>query len=274
MKTIAIIAPMGGAGRTTMTAALAALLAERGHATLALECDPRNLLGLHFGMPEAPENGLAAAMLDEAGDAWAATGMRSEEGVLFIPWGDGMRIAPDGDDAVLRRLLTQPRWLRERLAQVDLPADAVALIDTPAWPAPQVTLALAAADLALVLVPPEPEACATLARLRLALLQAGVPAVFAATRVQAARQLHADVLALLRATLGDAMLPYQVHLDVGLPEALARGENFCKSTPHSQAAHDIQGIAAWLSRWIADRVAEELAQQAAGGGDRRRGARA
>ena len=77
------------------------------------------------------------------------------------------------------------------------------------------------ADLALVLVPPEPEACATLARLRLALQEAGVPAVFAATRVQAARQLHADVLALLRATLGDAMLPYQVHLDVGLPDHLA-----------------------------------------------------
>ncbi|MBY4896300.1 cellulose biosynthesis protein BcsQ [Cupriavidus sp. AU9028] len=270
MKTIAIVAPLGGAGRTTMTAALSSLLAARGHAALALECDPRNLLGLHFGMAEPPVSGLVTAIHGNAGGDWARAGMCSDDGVLFVPWGDGMSLGAEGDNATVRELLARPQWLHERLAQVDLPEDAVALIDTPAWPAPQVTLALAAADLALVLVPPEPEACATLARLRQALRLADVPAVFVATRVQAARQLHADVLALLRATLGDALLPYQVHLDVGVPEALARGENFCSSTPHSQAAHDMQGIAAWLSRWIAERVVAETASRA----ETRRGARA
>lgn len=259
MKTIAIVAPVGGAGRSTMTAALASLLAGRGHAVLALECDPRNLLGLHFGLREPVERGLVDAALRPSASDWATAALRSDDDVLLVPWGqaDTMPGGNGGDDDVdaeaiaTRHLLEQPQWLRGLLSQVDLPDDGVVLIDTPAWPGPHAAQALAAADLALMLAPPEPEVCATLPRMQNALEQLGLPYRVVATKVQPARQLHGDVLALLRARLGERLLPYQVHLDHGLPEALARGENFCRAMPHSQAAHDLQGVAAWLSQWIA-----------------------
>ncbi len=257
MKTIAIVAPVGGAGRSTMTAALASLLAGRGHAVLVLECDPRNLLGLHFGLREPVERGLVDAALRPSASDWAAAGLRSDDDVLLVPWGqaDGLQGGKENDavaDAnATRCLLEQPYWLRALLAQVDLPDDGIVLIDTPAWPAAHATQALAAADLALVLAPPEPEVCATLPRMQNALERIALPYRVVATRVQPARQLHGDVLALLRTRLRERLLPYQVHLDHGLPEALARGQNFCRAMPHSQAAHDLHGIAAWLSQWVA-----------------------
>ena len=272
MKTIAIVAPVGGAGRSTVTAALASLLAGRGHAVLALECDPRNLLGLHFGLREPVERGLVDAALRPSASDWAAAALRSDDDVLLLPWGqaDGVHGGADRNDgganadadadanadanaeaAATRCLLERPHWLRTLLAQLDLPDDGIVLVDTPAWPAPHAAQALAAADLALVLAPPEPEVCATLPRLQHALERIALPYRVVATRVQPARQLHGDVLALLRTRLRERLLPYQVHLDHGLPEALARGENFCRAMPHSQAAHDLQGIAAWLSQWVA-----------------------
>lgn len=273
MKTIAIVAPVGGAGRSTMTAALASLLAGRGHAVLALECDPRNLLGLHFGLREPVARGLIDAALRPSASDWVAAGLRSDDDVLLVPWGqadgppggNGRDDDVDAEPMATRCLLEQPQWLRGLLAQVDLPDDGVVLVDTPAWPAPHAAQALAAADLALVLAPPEPEVCATLPRMQHALERIGLPYRVVATRVQPARQLHGDVLALLRTRLRERLLPYQVHLDHGLPEALARGENFCRAMPHSQAAHDLQGIAAWLSQWIAASIGT-AAQDA---GDRR-----
>lgn len=60
MKTVAIVSPVGGAGRTTLTAELASLMSARGHRTLAVECDPRNVLAMHFGLREPARAGLAS----------------------------------------------------------------------------------------------------------------------------------------------------------------------------------------------------------------------
>jgi hypothetical protein len=62
--------------------------------------------------------------------------------------------------------------------------------------------------------------------------------------------LHTDILALLRDTLGSSLSTYRVHADSGIPDALARNESFVHSAPHSQAAHDMQGLATWLSSWV------------------------
>ena len=54
MPTIAVVSPCGGAGRSTLTACLATLAARSGVWGLAVECDPQNLLALHFGADSAP----------------------------------------------------------------------------------------------------------------------------------------------------------------------------------------------------------------------------
>ncbi|HEY1607771.1 MAG TPA: cellulose biosynthesis protein BcsQ [Paraburkholderia sp.] len=259
MKTVAIVSTVGGAGRTTLAATLAGLLAAREHAALALECDPRNVLALHFGLREPARAGLVS-FLHGADTGEAA--LRSDDDVLVVPWGgangpdsssgtngssDPGGPTPADARAHAARFIAEPGWLRALLARVELPGDAIALVDTPTWPSIETDQAIAAADLVLVVLPPAPAACATLPRFRAAL--AGKPCAYVANAVIPARELHLDIIAMLRATLGDAMLPYQIHADAGIPDALARSENFTASAPGSRAAHDLHGLAAWLSRW-------------------------
>lgn len=245
MRTIAIVSTTGGAGRSTVTAALASLLTGRGHAVLALECDPRNVLGFHFGMRLPARDGLSGHLGTSPSGAWAEAGQRSDDGVLFVPWGE-----PRQDDPTRALLHAGPEWLRGLLAQVDLPARGVALIDTAPWPSAHASQAITAADLVLALMPAQPEVCLTLRRLGDVLATLGRPCIYVATRLQPARQLHADIVTMLHATLGQALLPYHVHEDSGVAEAFAQGQSFCRSTPHSQAAHDLNGLASWLSAWI------------------------
>lgn len=242
MKTVAIVSTTGGAGRTTLTAELAALLAWRKHAVLALECDPRNVLGFHFGLRDIPTAGLGSHLQENPGAAWAGTGQRSDDDVLFVPWGDDTAIG------VMERL--PANWLARRIDQVDLPARAAVLVDTPPWPSAGASQAIDAADLVLVLTPAQPETCLTLRRLVDALASRGKTVRYLATRLMPARQLQVDIVAMLQAMVGQDMLPYHVHEDSSVADALARSESFCRSTPHSQTAHDLNGLASWLSAWL------------------------
>ncbi|TDG04408.1 cellulose synthase operon protein YhjQ [Paraburkholderia guartelaensis] len=274
MKTIAIVSSVGGAGRTTLTAALAGLLAAREHVALAAECDPRNVLALHFGLRESAREGLVTHLAGGPGadDAWSRAALQSDDGVLVLPWGslaDGHASGDPRDDDASALLDARPGWLRELLARVDLPAHTIALVDAGTWPSAHARQAIDAADLVLGVLTPCATACATLPRLIAALVRAQKRSVFVANAVVPARQLHMDVVALLRARLGAAMLPYLVHADTGVPAALAAGENFCLSAPSSQAAHDLHGIASWLSHWSSgaslDAPDELLAQHVARG---------
>jgi cellulose synthase operon protein YhjQ len=249
MKTIAIVSATGGAGRTTFTAELASLLAARGHHTLALECDPRNVLALHFGLRESAREGLVSHLAGHT-EAWANAALQSDDGVLVLPWGgDNLASGAHADADASTVLDANPHWLRGLLARVDLPSDAIALVDCAAWPSPHARQAIGAADLVLAVVAPDATACATLPRLVATLEQSGKRSVYVANAIVPARPLHTDIVALLRARLGAAMLPYVVHADTGVPAALARGESFCLGSPDSQAAHDLNGIAAWLAHW-------------------------
>jgi cellulose synthase operon protein YhjQ len=245
MRTIAIVSASGGAGRTTFTAELASLLAARGHRTLALECDPRNVLALHFGLRESAREGLVSHFAGHA-EAWANAALQSDDGVLVLPWGSE---TTDAETDASTALEAQPHWLRDLLSRVDLRPGALALIDCAAWPSPHARQAIDAADLVLAIVTPDASACATLPRLVAALARGGKRSAFVANHIVPARPLHTDIVALLRARLGAAMLPYVVHADTGVPAALAAGASFCLGSPDSQAAHDLNGIAAWLSHW-------------------------
>lgn len=62
MKTIALISTVGGAGRTTLAAMLATLLARRARAVVALDFDPENMLGAYLGLDTLAPNGIGAAL--------------------------------------------------------------------------------------------------------------------------------------------------------------------------------------------------------------------
>lgn len=249
MKVIAIVSTAGGTGRTTLCAALAILLARRGRQTVALDFDPQNLLGVHLGIDGFAPHGIAHALLDDA-NAWHAHTWRNAEGVLFVPYGVATSEQSARCDA---RLAAEPKWLASALAQLDLPPDGVVLIDTARYPSQQAEQAVRSADLVIGVTPPEPAACATLVARLDALRSGGAPLRIVVNRLNPARDMQRDVLAMLGAALGDGVpLVQRVHLDVALPESFARGTWLFDDAPHSQASHDLHGVANWLDAWLAD----------------------
>jgi len=171
MKTIAITSTTGGAGRTTLAGALAVLLARRGRPVVAVEFDAQNLMGATLGLDTLAEHGLAHSLLADPADAapWHAHTWRNADGVLFVPYG---QVDAAGAAACDARLAAEPDWLSRALDEIALPAEGVVLVDTARYPSPQAEQAIRRADLTLVVVPPEPAACATVAA-RLDALGAG-----------------------------------------------------------------------------------------------------
>ncbi|KWE62724.1 cellulose biosynthesis protein BcsQ [Burkholderia sp. MSMB2157WGS] len=252
MKTIAVTSTTGGAGRTTLAAALAVLLARRGRPVVAVEFDAQNLMGATLGLDTLAEHGLAHGLLGGA-EPWHAHTWRNADGVLFVPYG---QVDAAGAAACDARLAADPAWLSRALDEIALPADGVVLVDTARYPSPQAGQAIRCADLTLVVVPPEPAACATTAA-RLGALRAGRGDLqIVVNRLNPARDMQRDALAMLRAVAGPAsMLEQRIHVDAAVPEALARGSWIFDDAPYSQASHDLNGVANWVDAWLTAAVA-------------------
>ncbi|MBN3751204.1 cellulose synthase operon protein YhjQ, partial [Burkholderia sp. Se-20373] len=201
MKTIAIASTTGGAGRTTLTAALAVLLARRGRPVVAVEFDAQNLMGATLGLDSLAEHGLAQSLLG-GGEPWHAHTWRNADGVLFVPYG---QVDAAGAAACDARLAADPAWLSRALDEIALPADGVVLIDTARYPSTQAEQAIRRADLTLVVVPPEPTACATTAA-RLGALRAGGELRIVVNRLNPARDMQRDALGMLRAVAWPASM--------------------------------------------------------------------
>jgi cellulose synthase operon protein YhjQ len=247
MKTIALVSTAGGAGRTTLTASLAVLLARRRRAVVALDFDPQNLLGAHLGLDALSPSGIASALVD-GNHTWHSSTWRNTEGVLFVPHG---QLTLPQLAAAESRLAGSQEWLARAIAQIDLPESGVVLIDTARYPSQQADHAVRCADLVLCVTPPEPAACATLVARLDALRAACTNVEVVVNRLNPARDMQRDALAMLRAAVGGSVsLAQRVHLDAALPESLARGTWFFDDAPHSQAAHDLQGLANWLDAWL------------------------
>lgn len=247
MKTIAVTSTSGGAGRTTLAAALAVLLARRGRPAVAVEFDPQNLLGAHLGLDTLSEAGLAQTLLG-APEPWHAHTWRNADGVLFVPYG---RVDAAQAAACDARLAAEPSWLARALGEIALPAEGVALIDASRYPSLHAEHAIRSADLTLVVVPPEPAACATVAA-RLDALRAGRGALqIVVNRLNPARDMQRDALTMLREVAGPGViLDQRIHVDAAVPESLARGSWIFDDAPYSQVSHDLHGVANWVDAWL------------------------
>lgn len=232
MKLIALVSAAGGSGRSTLTAQLAGIFVQRGHNVLALDLDPANGLGLHLGLPLAERDGWARRTL--AGAPWREAAFRNSDGVLLLPHGRF-----DESEAARRPTPADGAALRRQLEALGLPADTLVLIDTPRLPATAALAALRTADLALHLLRADAGAYA-------ALEGGGATTRYVVNQFEAMQPLQADIMQLLRRELGDRLAPTPVHRDGALPEATAANLGLADHAPHSQAAHDLQGLASWL----------------------------
>ena len=243
MFKLALISANGGVGKTALTAQLASLLARRGRPVLALDFDPNNLLGLHFGLTPDETDGIAPRAIKR--EPWQDAAFSSTDGVRFLPFGDvnESQRAEFGD-----QLSADAGWLRKRLDAVAMPQHAIALIDTPRLPSRYSQQAVAAADMILTVVAADTSCYAKLPAVHRQLRDAGKESIayYVVNFADAARRLHNDVIAVMRLDLGERLLPYFIHHDEAVPEALASNSALADYAPHGQATHDLQGLANWL----------------------------
>lgn len=243
MKLISVSGIGGGTGCTTVTAQLAECLAAHNKRVIAFDFSPQNTLRLHFGMPWQNNDGIALRTL--AGEAWHEAAYRSGQGVSFLPFG---RVSPEAASEFLACVQRDPAWLRRKLDQLDEPAEAYILIDTP-----QRDLCAQvydAADLILIVMEPDTrsyaalsESCAHTAR--------GKKTVYLLNGFDPTRELDRDIARLLRELPDINLCPIVIHRDELVREALANKMALRNYASHSQANWDFDALATWLSVTLA-----------------------
>jgi len=245
MRVIAIVSPLGGSGRTTLTAHLATLLALQGQPCLAVELCAQNLLSKHLGMHNPSTLGWAP--LAASGQWWAGGSFDNSDGVSVLPFG---KADLNTLESIQRQLQTQPYWLQEQLEQLEVPAHCTVLLDTPQWPSRLTQAALQCADTVLVTLEASARACANPAVIEDMLREtAAAPADqgVLVTRFDPRRTSHREALQTLRQQWGDQLIPYTLHEDENIPRALASAMCVGQFAPQAQSAHDLQGVCRWLS---------------------------
>lgn len=241
--TLAIQGLRGGAGVTTVVAALGAALQAQGERVLLVEATPDHMLGLHLGLPVAETAGWARSRLD--GEPWEAAAFECRPGLVVLPYGrtgadERVRLAADGVDPA-RRLLAA-------LAPLAGGFDWI-LVDQPPRPAVPATGEEDGA-LDLLLAPVDP-AC----HVHLARGGAGSRWVLP-TRYDPAIPLQRDLLQLWQGGLRTRLVPLRLHEDSAVPMALACRRPLGDGDAGSLAAADVAGLALWCLARRAERLPE------------------
>ncbi|HTK01279.1 MAG TPA: cellulose biosynthesis protein BcsQ [Bordetella sp.] len=245
MKTIAVISAKGGVGKTTISANMGAALARMGRRVVAIDLDPQNALRLHGGDTiRGGLDGLARATLSDR--PWEVARAADKDGLDVVPHGQ----LPENDRQRLENLLRdEPGLLAARLGDMQLPDDAIVLIDTPPGPSVYTRQAIAAADLVLAVTLADAASYATLPATASMVEAYGgnkengaTPCVYAINQVDQSRRLAKDVIQVMRQSLGTRTVGV-IHDDESVREALACNMNVLDYDPQGRAARDLQQCA-------------------------------
>lgn len=255
MKVLAVVSSKGGVGKTTVTANLACALARQGRTVVVLDLDPQNALGLHFGINPAEFRGISRASL--AQQSWKSVVFESRTGVYVLPYGV---VNEDDRDRFEHLIETRLFWLRDHLQALNLPPDAVVLLDTPPGPSVYLKQALAEAHLALVVVLADAASYAALPLMQ-RLVQTyctGQPnfseALYVVNQVNNGRQLSKDVSNVIRSSFGDRVVG-TIHQDQSVGDALASDLCVLDYESDSQAANDFRACAEKIAQRLPTRTA-------------------
>ncbi|AKM28920.3 hypothetical protein AB870_00415 [Pandoraea faecigallinarum] len=237
---IAVVSSAGGAGRSTVSAHLAAQLAHGGKPVAVLELDAQNSIGALLGLRQTCETGVLTAGV--APDSWRAVLRETPVGVPLLPAG---RTDASAQTALGEWLQRDAGGLRRQLDAVGLATGTRVLIDTQRLPDAIAQAAIAAADLVLGIVPVTTTGYVTQPDLMAAC--AG-RAQMVPNLVASSSPLNNDLLHLIQARGGDAMVPLRIHRDDAVGTASANGGSLAKAADGSQAALDFIHLEAWLAR--------------------------
>lgn len=244
MFKIAIISATGGAGRSSLTANLATLLAQRKIPVLALEFDPQNSLSTLLGNEMLCTDGLLPDFL--AAQPFGKSALLDSDGVAYLPFGQS---DTDSLEKFEQHLRTEPDWLMQSIAKVDFPSGAFLLMDTPRLPSVYAHQAMHAADLVLVVLAPDVRSLTLLPAIDAAskACSPARPFIYVMNGLDSTRTLQNKLFEDARLTLQSRLSPYSVHRDEAIPRAFANHANLYDDSPDSLAIHDLNGLLNWLS---------------------------
>ncbi|AJC22473.1 cellulose synthase operon protein YhjQ/BcsQ [Pandoraea pulmonicola] len=235
---IAVVSSAGGAGRSTVTAHLAAQVAHGGHAAVVLELDAQNSIASLLGVRDTVARGVLSPGVPP--DAWHTVLRETSVDVPLLPAG---RSNAASLAAMATWLQHDAGGLRRQLDAAGLPDGARVFIDTQRLPDAIAQAALRAADLVLGVVPVTTTGYVTQADLTAA-CDAHLRMVpnFAAS----GSPLNNDLLHLIQARGAQAVVPVRIHRDEALGIVAASGQSLTATAHGSQAALDFAQLAAWL----------------------------
>jgi cellulose synthase operon protein YhjQ len=243
MFKIAIVSAAGGVGRSTLTASLATLLAQREISVLALDFDPQNLLSTLLGSDEASLGGLLPDFLTRK--EFGKSALINSNEVACLPFGRANEASLVTFEQHLR---AEPEWLKRCIAQINYPPGAFLLMDTPRLPSPYARQAMVAADLVLAVLAPDVRSLALLPAVEAALSRcaSGCQLIYVMNGLDSTRALQSNLLAQFRSSLQMRLSPYPVHRDEAIPRAVANRANLQNLSSDSLVAHDLNGLLNWL----------------------------
>jgi len=244
MFKIAIVSAAGGVGRSTLTASLATLLAQREISVLALDFDPQNLLSTLLGSDEASLGGLLPDFLTRK--EFGKSALINSNEVACLPFGRANEASLVTFEQHLR---AEPEWLKRCIAQINYPPGAFLLMDTPRLPSPYARQAIVAADLVLAVLAPDVRSLALLPAVEAALSRCAPgrrQLIYVMNGLDSTRALQSDLLAQFRSSLQMRLSPYLVHRDEAIPRAVANRANLQNLSSDSLVAHDLNGLLNWL----------------------------
>lgn len=145
MPLICVSSPKGGVGKTTLSAHLAAHLAQRGHRVTALDLDPQNALRLHLGLGLGEEDGV----FSEPARPWRDAARDTPAGVRLLPHGT---LDPRRVMRLAAELLDQPERITAPVKEMLRDPAQVLVVDCPPGPSPGLSALVPLTDLLVIVL--------------------------------------------------------------------------------------------------------------------------
>ncbi len=253
MALICLASPTGGAGRTTLAANLALALARARRHVIALDLDPQNALGLHFGLDPADAFGFLSTLRYAADSraAWRAALRTTPHNVSFLPHG---LVGLDGANSLSQALASAPDSLASAVRDMLAIPNVTVVADLPSGPSPALAAILPLTRLMIVPLLPDPACMA-----QIPVIESGRfggnpassgPATLPSERVALILN-QLDVRTRLKRAISDAAVLHfgqrligTVRYDELVPEAMAAQRLIADLSPECGPAHDIAAVAA------------------------------
>lgn len=245
MIIISLISTTGGAGRTSLSVAVASYLSMLGRNVTLLQADPINNIEFQLGYSCASTHGLANFILSghELSDLLKTT----EAGFKLLPFGQTDTLQ---QLAIDHALINQPECLLSLFHNREFKDNSVLIVDLPRWPSVWCHKAMAVSDLNLITLTPDSNAILGIDNVLPQLLESRGTSYFLMNRFDSAKVLHLDLWTLCKIKLSHRLLPFYLHEDQALPESLAAGLALSTYAPGSQLVDDQQKLCNWIDSEI------------------------